>query len=58
MIGPGDIDGDGWSDVVTGPEGDVSRMRMRFSYGTGRWRTPFPATEPPYGDVNGMDPLL
>lgn len=58
VIGPGDIDGDGWSDVVTVPAGDVSRTHMRLYYGTGQWRTPFPATEPPYADVEGMDPLL
>ncbi|MEU1436455.1 VCBS repeat-containing protein [Streptomyces sp. NPDC005786] len=58
IIGPGDIDGDGWSDLVTVPAGDYSSTYMRFHYGTGQWRAPLPATEPPGAHVTGLDPLL
>ncbi|MFJ8144634.1 FG-GAP repeat domain-containing protein [Streptomyces sp. NPDC096048] len=57
IIGPGDVDGDGWSDVVTVPESAGTNTYMRFYYGTGQWRTPFPATEPG-AHLNGLDPLL
>lgn len=58
IIGPGDIDGDGWSDLVTVPAGDHSSTYMRFYYGTGQWKAPLPAAEPPGAHVTGLDPLL
>ncbi|MFD3991988.1 FG-GAP repeat domain-containing protein [Streptomyces sp. NPDC058583] len=58
IIGPGDVDGDGWSDLVTVPGGNSPNTYMRFYYGTGQWRTPIPATEPPGAHVNGIDPFL
>ncbi|WP_395575760.1 FG-GAP repeat domain-containing protein [Streptomyces sp. BK79] len=58
MIGPGDIDGDGWSDVVTVPEGYVGNTAVSFYHGTGQWRTPFPTTGIPRPWIRGLDPLL
>ncbi|WP_329468981.1 FG-GAP-like repeat-containing protein [Streptomyces sp. NBC_01723] len=58
MIGPGDIDGDGWSDVLTVPEGYVGNATVTFYYGTGQWRTPFPTTGIHGAWIRGLDPLL
>ncbi|MEU3690340.1 VCBS repeat-containing protein [Streptomyces narbonensis] len=58
IIGPGDVDGDGRSDLVTVPDGDSPNTYMRFYYGTGQWKTPFPATKPLGAHVTGLDPLL
>ncbi|MFI6059416.1 FG-GAP repeat domain-containing protein [Streptomyces sp. NPDC051286] len=59
IVGPGDVDGDGWSDLVTVPGSDSGPSTyMRFYYGTGQWKAPFPATEPPGARITGLDPLL
>ncbi|MEU1364653.1 VCBS repeat-containing protein [Streptomyces sp. NPDC005803] len=58
IVGPGDIDGDGWSDLVTVPAGDDSSPYMRFYYGTGQWKAPLPDTEPPGAHLTRLDPLL
>ncbi|MFD8210089.1 FG-GAP repeat domain-containing protein [Streptomyces sp. NPDC059695] len=60
VVGPGDLDGDGWSDLVTAPDSDSSNSLtyMRFYYGTGQWKTPFPVTEPPGAHMTGLGPLL
>ncbi|MFJ5834214.1 FG-GAP repeat domain-containing protein [Streptomyces sp. NPDC093089] len=58
IIAPGDVDGDGRNDLVTIPDSDSTNTYMRFYYGTGQWRTPFPSTEPPGAYLTGLDPLL
>ncbi|MFE5614955.1 FG-GAP repeat domain-containing protein [Streptomyces sp. NPDC056524] len=58
IISPGDIDGDGRNDLITIAGGGNPHTYMRFYYGTGQWRTPFPTTEPPGAHLTGLDPLL
>ncbi|MFE6818401.1 FG-GAP-like repeat-containing protein [Streptomyces sp. NPDC057677] len=58
IIAPGDVDGDGRNDLVAVPGDGSPNTYMRFYYGTGQWKTPFPATEPPGAHLTGMDPLL
>ncbi|MGW3521388.1 FG-GAP repeat domain-containing protein [Streptomyces hydrogenans] len=52
----GDIDGDGWNDLISMPR--TGNTYMRFYYGTGLWRAPFPATEPPGTYMRGMEEIL
>ncbi|WP_328894950.1 FG-GAP repeat domain-containing protein [Streptomyces sp. NBC_00236] len=59
IVGSGDIDGDGRSDLATVSAGDGSAAtQMRFRYGTGQWREPFSAIAFPDTRLTGLDPLL
>ncbi|MFF8097911.1 FG-GAP repeat domain-containing protein [Streptomyces sp. NPDC016675] len=58
IIGPGDINGDGWSDLVIAPEGnEYPETSLDFLYSTGQWKSPFPITRPS-AHMTGLDPLL
>ncbi|MFE9854866.1 FG-GAP repeat domain-containing protein [Streptomyces sp. NPDC005780] len=59
IVGSGDIDGDGRSDLATVSAGDGRAVtQMRFRYGTGQWREPFSAIAFPDTSLTGLDPLL
>lgn len=59
IVGSGDIDGDGRSDLATAFAGDGRAVtQMRFRYGTGQWREPLSPIAFPNTSVTGLDPLL